>query len=109
MTDLLNWRLDRIELARIRKRAEYSLGGCDFCSLRQSAEHVIVLLDEMTRFALPRIAKEYHEDYGPVLWWSWPVCEPPRCGTPLDSDWPFGDLENCDRVWTLLTLPREPL
>ena len=31
---------------------------------------------------------EWHEDYGPVLWWRFPVEEPPFIGTPLDSDWP---------------------
>lgn len=27
---------------------------------------------------------EWHEDMGPVLWWSFPVDEPPYCGTPND-------------------------
>lgn len=36
--------------------------------------------------ALPR--NEWHEDDGPVLWWTWPVTEAPWCGTPNDSDWP---------------------
>jgi hypothetical protein len=30
-------------------------------------------------------AKEYHEDYGPVLWWAVPIQEPPYCGTSLDD------------------------
>lgn len=34
-----------------------------------------------------RPLSEWHEDYGPVLWWSWPVSEPPYVGTPLDEDW----------------------
>ncbi|MBS6069797.1 MAG: hypothetical protein KIB10_10335, partial [Enterococcus avium] len=29
-----------------------------------------------------------HEDIGPVLWWDFPVEEPPYCGTPLDDDFP---------------------
>jgi hypothetical protein len=33
-------------------------------------------------------ASEYHEDYGSVLWWNFPVCEPPHLGSPLDNDWP---------------------
>jgi hypothetical protein len=32
--------------------------------------------------------EEYHEDLGAVLWWQFPVDEPPWCGSPNDSDWP---------------------
>lgn len=27
---------------------------------------------------------EYDEAMGSVLWWSFPLCEPPYCGTPND-------------------------
>jgi hypothetical protein len=37
-------------------------------------------------FAKPMSA--YHEDYGPVLWWKFPIEEPPFCGWPDGSDWP---------------------
>lgn len=30
--------------------------------------------------------EDWHEDDGNVLWWSLPVCEPPYCGTPNDTD-----------------------
>jgi hypothetical protein len=38
----------------------------------------------------PRVRPEdeYHEDMGAVLWWRFPIDEPPYCGSPLDSDWP---------------------
>lgn len=39
----------------------------------------------------------YHEDYGSVLWWTRPVCEPPFVGAPGDSDWP-----GYHRWWTPL-------
>lgn len=32
--------------------------------------------------ALP--ISEYHEGMGPVLWWKFPIEEPPYCGTPND-------------------------
>ena len=32
--------------------------------------------------------EQYHEDMGPVLWWRFPIEEPPYVGTPNDSDWP---------------------
>jgi hypothetical protein len=31
---------------------------------------------------------EYHEDYGPVLWWKFPITEPPYVGMPLDQGQP---------------------
>jgi hypothetical protein len=31
---------------------------------------------------------DWHEDVGPVLWWKFPVTEPPYCGTPLSADFP---------------------
>lgn len=41
--------------------------------------------------ALPPVAIPrdlYYEDFGAVLWWRFPINEPPYCGSPLDSDWP---------------------
>ena len=34
------------------------------------------------------LAEHWHEDIGPVLWWNFPVEEPPYCGTPLDEHFP---------------------
>lgn len=28
--------------------------------------------------------EQWHEDVGPVLWWKFPINEPPYVGTPLD-------------------------
>lgn len=38
------------------------------------------------RFAM--LFEEWHEDDGNVLWWKFPIEEPPYCGTPLDANWP---------------------
>ena len=35
-----------------------------------------------------RPGEEYHEDMGNVLWWRFPIDEPPYAGMPGDSDWP---------------------
>lgn len=32
----------------------------------------------------PRPIEEYHEDMGTVLWWKFPITEPPYVGTPND-------------------------
>lgn len=49
-----------------------------------------------------RPEREWHEDMGNVLWWRFPISEPPWAGTPLDSDWP-----GYHRWWT--PLPPMPL
>ncbi len=35
-----------------------------------------------------RPSDEWHEDLGAVLWWRFPIVEPPYVGTPNDCDWP---------------------
>lgn len=35
-----------------------------------------------------RLAEHWNEDVGDVLWWDFPVEEPPYCGTPLDEHFP---------------------
>lgn len=75
--------------------------------------------------ARPR--SEWHEDYGAVLWWRFPVDEPPYVGTPKDlgrlvemhaSQGPgrptlisrgfVGGWPGYHTHWTPLTIPAEP-
>lgn len=47
--------------------------------------------NDSASYPKPPVARpesDYHEDMGNVLWWKFPVDEPPYCGSPLDSDWP---------------------
>jgi len=44
--------------------------------------------------------EEYRDDFGPVLWWKFPVREPPYVGTPNDLGWP-GDHTH----WTVIEIP----
>ena len=46
---------------------------------------------------------EWHEDVGPVLWWSFPIEEPPYAGSPLDSDWP-----GYHTHWSPIPIPEPP-
>lgn len=46
---------------------------------------------------------DWHEDDGPVLWWRFPVDEPPYSGTPLDQDWP-----GYHTHWTKIDVPEKP-
>lgn len=43
----------------------------------------------MTTSVTARPLDEWHEDYGVVVWWTFPVHEPPYVGTPLDDDFPL--------------------
>jgi hypothetical protein len=47
---------------------------------------------------------EYHEDYGDVLWWSFPIVESPYVGCPMDSKWP-----EYHTHWTAIPIPTEPV
>jgi hypothetical protein len=50
-----------------------------------------------------RPLSEWHEDKGNVLWWKFPIEEPPYCGSPLDTDWP-----GYHTHWTPLIIPFAP-
>jgi hypothetical protein len=47
--------------------------------------------------------EEWHEDDGPVLWWAFPIEEPPYVGGPTDTHWP-----RYHTHWTPIRLPRAP-
>lgn len=51
-----------------------------------------------------RPISEWHEDHGPVLWWRFPVTEPPYAGTPLDDDF-YPDYYT---HWTTIEVPVDP-
>ena len=39
----------------------------------------------------PKPFDEWNEEDGNVLWFNRPIEEPPYCGCPLDSEWPWAD------------------
>ena len=62
---------------------------------------IVNQLDEPTK-VIAHLAEKWHEDIGPVLWWDFPVEEPPYCGTPLDDDFP-----NYKTHFTMIDMPNE--
>lgn len=72
-----------------------------------------VLLRRLVDLKSRRIAREnwvralplsqYREDEGPVLWWRFPVDEPPYVGSPLDTEWP-----GYHTHWTRIVVPDAP-
>lgn len=72
-----------------------------------------------------RLLSEWNEDVGDVLWWAFPIAEPPYCGTPLDCgravevtirdcvrDYTytqhFGGWPGYHTHWTPIECPEEP-
>lgn len=53
---------------------------------KKLTQAALVVRDLTSEVARPR--SEWHEDDGPVTWWSIPVQEPAWIGQPTDSDWP---------------------
>ncbi|MBN6189410.1 hypothetical protein JQN58_21385 [Aneurinibacillus sp. BA2021] len=51
-------------------------------------EKVIELEKQLKQANEPRPIEEWGEDYGDCLWWSFPIEEPPYCGSPLDCNFP---------------------
>ncbi len=62
--------------------------GCESrANAYMTAINYVEQLDEPQK-VIAHLAEKWHEDIGPVLWWNFPVEEPPYCGTPLDDDFP---------------------
>ena len=51
----------------------------------------------------PRPLEDWGEDYGDVLWWRFPIEEPPYVGSPLDEKWP-----GYHTHWTPISVPEPP-
>ncbi|MEK5085887.1 hypothetical protein MKY98_02910 [Paenibacillus sp. FSL M8-0228] len=68
--------------------------------LAQAKAEMEKLQKEIEISRSPRTLDEWGEDYGDVLWWKFPIDEPPYCGTPLDADWP-----DYHTHWTPITIP----
>ena len=71
------------------------------CYTYRAADHLIA--NGVTVQQQPRPLEEWGEDYGDVLWWVFPIEEPPYAGSPLDADWP-----GYHTHWTPIIEPEPP-
>jgi hypothetical protein len=56
----------------------------------EDMEYKIKHLDELLRgYKQAWPARQWTEDRGDVLWWQFPISEPPYIGTPNDTDYPI--------------------
>ncbi len=47
--------------------------------------------------------EKWHEDFGSMLWWFFPITEDPYVGSPLDTNWP-----GYHTHWTPFQIPNKP-
>lgn len=64
-------------------------------------QHPDTILGRTAKCARP--LSDWAADMGPVLWWAFPISEPPFLGTPSSEDWP-----GFHTHWTPLTVPLPP-
>lgn len=53
-----------------------------------------------------RPLEDWDEEMGDVLWWRFPIEEPPWIGSPLDTGWPL--VANYVTHWTPIPIPPKP-
>ena len=69
--------------------------------IKKIADHLISNGVTVQEGARP--IKEWNEDFGDVLWWKFPIEEPPYVGSPLDEKWP-----GYHTHWTFIPVPHPP-
>lgn len=80
--------------------------GCALSGpIRKTDEAAVATWNAMPRHSTPRPIDEWHEDYGDVLWWRFPLEGPPYVGSPLDEDWVD---DGYFTHWTPLPTPQSP-
>lgn len=72
---------------------EYSWADSDACDncqalMKEEPSGAYVGFESIEALFVPRPSDDWSESDGPVLWWKFPVVEPPYAGTPLDDDFP---------------------
>ena len=77
------------------------------CDITRLADHLLAngvtfAKDMNVPSKKPRPLEEWGEDYGDVLWWAFPIEEPPYVGSPLDEKWP-----GYHTHWTPFAVPEE--
>lgn len=87
---------DSEKIAELISQIQY-MGGLE----SRLAEHLIS--NGVTLREHARTIDEWGEDNGDVLWWKFPIEEPPYVGSPLDANWP-----GYHTHWTPIAIPEPP-
>ena len=80
---------------------------CKYCGVKGSCGYYRtadrLIANGVTVQEGARPIEEWNEDLGDVLWWKFPVEEPPYVGSPLDEKWP-----GYHTHWTFISIPKPP-
>lgn len=72
--------------------------------VRARDAEIVRLAADLAKYTVLHPADAWHDDIGDVVWYRYPITEPPRVGSPLVVDWP-GDYYT---HWTYLPYNPEP-
>lgn len=90
LTEIIDLRARRDDLLRSNNKFEECARTAERCNKLQAetinrlTKQVADLLMDGNTPIIARPLEEYHEDMGDVLWWKFPITEPPYVGSPLD-------------------------
>lgn len=73
------------------------------CVGEPGATEIVKALNFANEYGEVRPLVAWHEDVGDVLWWRFPIEEPPYVGGPLDTDWP-----GYHTHWSKIPVPQLP-
>ncbi|WP_342409843.1 hypothetical protein [Paenibacillus sp. FSL R10-2778] len=96
---------------KLKKTLERIAEATEDIFTKDAARHILSILypdtpaptTEIKQQFAARPLDEWHEEMGDMLWWMFPIQEPPYCGNPLDSDW-----SDCYTHWTPFVIPAAP-
>jgi hypothetical protein len=107
--NLLRQHADECE-AIAKERAQTEGGGLHYMNTCDWAYAIAFrgAADEIQRLLTVHPRDQYHEDKGPVLWWRFPIQEPPYVGSPTDETWAEHELEGFYTHWSPIPIPMQP-
>ena len=93
----------RDKLVELIAKAKYICAN-DYSDHTEDEYIADTLLDNgVTVQECARPLEEWGEDCGDVLWWKFPIEEPPYVGSPLDANWTAYHTH-----WTPIMIPQPP-
>ncbi len=85
-----NYPVDRVDDGRL------------IVAMRNALPDLLAVVRELADVNTPRNGDLWHEDDGCALWFAEPIDEPPYCGSPLDSEFPWWSTPRAKLSWVPL-------
>lgn len=100
MKDKLSALIQEAKIPMMNGKQLVGIYALDEIGANALADHLIANGVMVLQPARP--LEEWDEDHGDVLWWRFPIEEPPYVGSPLDAAWP-----GYHTHWTPIPIPTE--